>query len=115
MKTRPARPVLEEFEPRILYSADFAPAALAGLQPAGARANSGLLQAQEAPAATPAAMEIAFVDLSLPDAQSLIDDLQAQRDAGRPIEIVRIDAGEDGISRIGETLAAAPTSARCMC
>ena len=103
MTSRPTRPVLEEFEPRILYSADFAPAALAGLSLPGP-SDQRLLQAQETPAATPAAMEIAFVDLSLPEAQTLIDDLQAQRDAGRTIEIVRINAGEDGISRISEAL-----------
>ena len=103
MKSRPTRPVLEEFEPRILYSADFAPAALAQLHLPGA-SDQRLLQTQETPAATAATMEIAFVDVSLPDAQTLIDDLQAQRDAGRPIEIVRIESGEDGIARISETL-----------
>ena len=103
MKPKPVRPVLEEFEPRILYSADFAPAVLAGVSLPGP-SDQRLLQAQETPAASPAALEIAFIDVSLPDAQRLIDDLQAQRNAGRTIEIVRIDAGEDGISRISQTL-----------
>ena len=105
MKRAPGtRPVLEEFEPRILYSADFAPAALAGLHLPGA-SDQRLLQAQETPAVAAATTEIAFVDVSLPDAQRLIDDLQAQRDGGRPIDIVRIESGEDGIARISETLA----------
>jgi len=104
MTLKPVRPVLEEFEPRILYSADFAPAALAQLHLPGA-SDQRLLQPQETPAAATATAEIAFVDISLPDAQRLIDDLQAQQDAGRPIEIVRIDGGEDGITRISDTLA----------
>jgi len=104
MKLKPVRPVLEEFEPRILYSADFAPAALAQVHLPGA-SDQRLLQPQQTPAAATATAEIAFVDISLPDAQKLIDDLQAQHDAGRPIEIVRIDGGEDGITRISQTLA----------
>ncbi|MFZ2651434.1 MAG: DUF4347 domain-containing protein, partial [Burkholderiaceae bacterium] len=100
-----ACPVLEEFEPRILYSADFAPAALAGMGLPGT-GEQRLLEAQEeVPAQAAATTEIAFVDVALPDAQSLIDDLQAQRDAGRRIEVVRIESGEDGITRMGEVLA----------
>ncbi|HEX7439326.1 MAG TPA: DUF4347 domain-containing protein [Caldimonas sp.] len=49
--------------------------------------------------------EIVFVDATLPDAQSLVADLQAQRNAGRPIEIVSIGPGQDGLALIGAVLA----------
>ena len=90
------RPVLEEFEPRILYAADLAPLVLAGIAD---------VQVDTSHAVAAAAHEIAFVDLSLPDAQTLVDDLQAQAHAGRPIEVVTIAAGDDGLARIGSTLA----------
>ncbi len=92
------RPVFEEFEPRILYSADLAPLVLAGLA-------DHAVDAQAASAHDTTPHEIAFVDLSLPDAQALIDDLNAQAHSGRPIEVLTIAAGEDGIARIGAALA----------
>jgi hypothetical protein len=97
-------PVFEELERRILYSADLAPLALAGLD-AGATHEQRLMQATDTSLATQVESEIAFVDMSLPDADKLIADLQAQAQAGRPIEVVRIAADEDGIARIGATLA----------
>ncbi|MCC2633016.1 MAG: putative outer membrane protein pmp20 precursor, partial [Ramlibacter sp.] len=42
----------------------------------------------------------------MPDADRLLQDLQDQRNAGRLIEIVRIEADADGIAVISETLAA---------
>ncbi len=49
--------------------------------------------------------EIAFVDGALPDAASLVADLQAQRDAGRAIEVRLVAADEDGLAAIGAALA----------
>jgi Domain of unknown function (DUF4347)/Cadherin-like/Cadherin domain len=98
-----SRPVLEEFEPRILYSADFAPTALAGTALPDAN-ELRLHELAPAPQAQRSTLEFAFVDAARPDAQRVIDDLQAQRSAGRPLEIVRIDAAEDGIARISQTL-----------
>ncbi len=49
--------------------------------------------------------EIVFIDASLADADSLLADLQAQRDAGRTLEIVRFGAGDDALALIGQTLA----------
>jgi hypothetical protein len=95
-------PVFEELERRLLYSADLAPLALA----AGGVEQRLLEASAEEPAATQAGHEIAFVDMSLPDANRLVADLEAQAAAGRPIEVVRIGADEDGIARISETLAA---------
>ena len=95
-------PISETMEERILHSADLAPLFLGD-----AGGTAALLQpVQQAPTATVIGRgEIAFVDLSLPDAQSLLSDLRAQRDAGRPIEIITIAADEDGMALIGNTLA----------
>ncbi|CAN5214216.1 hypothetical protein BH11PSE10_BH11PSE10_14400 [soil metagenome] len=92
------RLLVEPMEPRILHSADLAP-----LLWSGDAAVHGITSA-EAPASV-GRSEIVFVDAGLPDAQLLIADLQAQRDAGRPLEIVSIPAGSDGLALISDTLA----------
>jgi hypothetical protein len=51
------------------------------------------------------AQELAFVDMGVEGAQELVDGLRADQAAGRPIEIVQIGAGEDGLRVITETLA----------
>ncbi len=48
--------------------------------------------------------ELVVVDLSIPDADLMVDDLLAQRDAGRAIEVLRIAADDDGFARIGSAL-----------
>ena len=95
--------IVETMEDRILHSADVAPLMLVG-----AGTETMLQQPQQSVAADAAVQrsEIVFVDAGLPDAQSLVADLQSQRGAGRPIEIVTIAAGEDGLALIGHTLAA---------
>ena len=108
-----ARALLEEFEPRVLYSAD-TPLALLGdavvrlaADPAPAAApaaDAGSSAAQSTAAAATAAHEIAFVDTQVADYQRLVADLQRQADAGRPIEVHLLDAGEDGIRQITDTL-----------
>jgi hypothetical protein len=94
--------VVETMEDRILHSADLSPLLLAG-------SGAGTLLHQPLHAAPADAQvqrsEIAFVDAALPDAESLVADLRAQRDAGRPIEIVTIQSGEDGLALISHTLA----------
>ena len=94
------RPLAEAMEARILHSADLAPLALAD----AAASTVGLLQAAPADAAVQRS-EIVFIDAAVTDADSLRADLQAQRSAGRPVEIVVLAAGEDGLARIGATLA----------
>ena len=96
-------PLAEALEDRILHSADLAPLALTG---------SGLDAALHAPlAAAPGAdlqsqrQEIVFIDASLPDAETLLADLHAQRDAGRALEIVTFGADDDALALIGQTLA----------
>ncbi|WP_418316906.1 putative Ig domain-containing protein [Piscinibacter sakaiensis] len=99
------RPIVEAMEERVLHSADLSPLQLT---PQAAAVDSYLQQhAAAAESADPLAhtREIAFVDASLPDAQQLIADLLAQRDAGRVIDVVEIAADADGIALIGEVLA----------
>ena len=98
-----ARPVAEAMEERILHSADFTPLANAASGVLDARLHEAALGSADTAAVQ--RHEIVFVDAAVPDAARLVADLQAQRAAGRFIEIVRIDAGEDGIERIGATLA----------
>src|SRR5512140_1550853 len=117
-------PVAEVMEPRILYSADLAAglalgSGLAGVAEqrtlseggeyaaVGSTAVDGATHASVATAyeAVQSTTELAFVDMSVPDVEDLISDLQAQRQGGRSIEIVRIGADEDGVARITATLA----------
>ena len=91
------RPLVEDVEERILYSADFAPAAIAAAAPV----------TQEQLAVVPATMEQQAVDLifiaaSRADAAPLAEEIAAR--AGPGAEIVSVAPGEDGIARIGEVL-----------
>jgi Domain of unknown function (DUF4347) len=103
-----SRVLLETLEPRILYSADLA--AVAGVV-GTAGAELGLTQelrlqtTATTATATTTAVEIAFVDLGVPDAGTLVSGLQAQREHGRLIEIVTFTDAEDGLDCIGQTLA----------
>ncbi|MCP4253896.1 MAG: DUF4347 domain-containing protein, partial [Candidatus Scalindua sp.] len=49
--------------------------------------------------------EIAFIDTSVTDHETMVKDLKKEVDAGRNLEIVLIDSESDGIARITETLA----------
>ena len=104
MPIRPScpRPVFETMEPRILHSADLAPLLVADATD-GASLQQQIQQAGTD--ATTRSNEIAFVDLALPDAQVLLDDLHAQQLAGRALEIVTIASDADGLALIGDTLA----------
>ena len=105
-----ARAILEELEPRVLYSAD-SPLALFGDAVVMVAADTRTPSAA-APAAHDAALqttsttrpEIAFIDPRVADSERLLADLQAQRDAGRRIDIVVLDLQRDGIAQISEAL-----------
>uniref|UniRef100_UPI002FC7ED65 DUF4347 domain-containing protein n=1 Tax=Ramlibacter sp. TaxID=1917967 RepID=UPI002FC7ED65 len=115
LRTNPARrvgPVAEPMEPRLLYSADLAgaltlaatvdaPAEHRTLAPDGEYVQPAAVERVALPA-----NEVVFVDMGVPDAGRLLQDLQDQQDAGRLIEIVRIAADADGIAVMSETLAA---------
>jgi hypothetical protein len=102
-----ARLVAEAMEPRILHSADVSPLAAAFSADALAGAWTDAPHQRlvsDAAATSQGGQEIAFVDMALPDAQQLVDDLLAQSAAGRPLEVVRIEAGSDGVAVITAAL-----------
>ncbi|MFM2053708.1 MAG: hypothetical protein RL456_1745, partial [Pseudomonadota bacterium] len=102
------RPVLEAMEPRILHAADLAGAGLAGLD-----LSAGVAQVQAAADASVASrVELVVIDRAVPDAGALVAALRAQRETGRPVEVLEIGAGDDGIARLGETLQALGQSGR---
>ncbi len=96
------RPVCETMEDRILHSADLAPL-LVGDGGDGLALQQSVQTSANDPLAR--SSEIVFVDLSVPDAGTLLADLQAQRDAGRAIDIFTIAADQDGLALITDTLA----------
>jgi hypothetical protein len=106
--THPDGPVVETMEPRLLFSADIAPLALAmsAMPHLGAHAQS-LAPAQAAVHAasqgTPS--EWVFIDAGVPDLQSFLKDFEQQAKQGRALNVVVIKAGEDGVSRISQALA----------
>ena len=100
MHSRRRRAQIESFEPRILYSADPGPAGLAS-----ALLTAADLQADGGGALQGAGTELVFIDARVPEVQVLLDDLAAQQRAGRPLEVVVIDARADGIAVVGESLA----------
>jgi hypothetical protein len=79
--------------------------ALAGPVPDAVAAPSGL---QTAP------VEFVFVDPRVPDVQQLLDDLAAQAVGGaqgpRTLQVVLLDAQQDGVAQIGAALAAQQAS-----
>ncbi|MFZ5527606.1 MAG: cadherin domain-containing protein [Pseudomonadota bacterium] len=79
-------------------------AALMTPAPAGAQ-TSPPQDATTTQARQASGQELAFVDMSVDGAQELVDGLRAEQSAGRPIEIIQIQAGEDGLRVITETLA----------
>lgn len=97
---RHRRALIETFESRILYSADPGPAGIVAAVLAGsAHPGDGTTAIQQG------GTELVFVDARVPDVQQLLDDLSAQQQAGRPIEVVLVGSDEDGIGVIGSTLA----------
>jgi hypothetical protein len=105
------RPVVEEIEPRILYSADLLPTVDgpdAGVLPAEQRVVAGdgeFAAGQFSDVSQSAPREIVFVDASVPDAASLTDALRAQRADASGLEVVTLDGERDGISQISALLA----------
>jgi len=108
----------EEVEPRQLFNADAMVGGLIGLEVPTAvvrnEANTAqdpalsashliesttLAQVNEAPS-----HEVAFVDMGIGDAQSIVDDLLRQQGEGRQIDIVQMSADEDGIAVITDYL-----------
>lgn len=95
------RPVVELLEPKLLFSADLAPLP--------ALADASLAQPALAQQATvqsaSATHEIVFIDASVPELETLRQDLARQAASGRDIEVIVIASDEDGLARISQTLA----------
>ena len=96
------RSFAEVMEERILHSADIAPLFVSEsvVELAPLHRPAPVVAGLHAPV-----NEIVFMDLSVPRVKDLLDDLYAQRAAGRTIDIVTIDAGQDGLTVISATLA----------
>jgi hypothetical protein len=97
------RPLLEDIERRILYSADTPAAALAATLP---RSDTQSEETQATPPAqTQPVVELVVLDERVPDADALLADIAAQAAEGRSIEVVRVAADEDGVAAITAALA----------
>ncbi|HEX7970727.1 MAG TPA: DUF4347 domain-containing protein, partial [Thiobacillus sp.] len=101
--------MIEELEPRLLFSADLAPAVLDGSPIAAEQRVLGAdgeyaVQASEQESAR---LEVVFIDTRVDDYQQLLDGIRKQDDGdgSRTIEVVLIDSQDDGITRIGDYLA----------
>lgn len=106
---RPCVPMVEEFETRLLYSADFAPnvlalAATTQIVEQRVLDSSGeFIQNQTSQTnVTEQKHELLFIESDVPDSQKLMAGLDTQ---GRSIEIVYLDASKDGIAQISAALA----------
>jgi len=108
-RTKRVRPMIEQIEPRILYSADLNPALASSpsLMPQFEQrvidASGEFTYFAEANVEL-SRNEVVFVDTATPDYQGLIDDIQSNDD-GRNLDIVLIDKGADGVTQISEYLA----------
>jgi hypothetical protein len=118
---RPSSPTFELLEPRVLFAADAAGAAavaaeaVAAFSAAPAQAAATSAPPTPAPSAetgvqpaasrTTPARELVVVDTRAPDLARLLADLDAQRQAGRPLDVVTVDAGTDGLSVVTDRLA----------
>ena len=99
------RPLAEDVEPRVLYSADVLPVGLPG-DAAALGAELRVLDESPAAAMPEAAQHTAralvFVDAGVDDADALLADLRA---ADPTLEVIRLDADADGLAQIGAALA----------
>jgi Domain of unknown function (DUF4347)/Concanavalin A-like lectin/glucanases superfamily len=103
------KPVVEEIEPRILYSADVNPLLWAGIDPNATAIVAGIDSGSTTPPTVDAQQqrrrEIIFVDPAVTDSQTLVDALIAQRGGDADIEVVQLRADADGLAQIDAVLA----------
>lgn len=105
----PRRALIEELEPRLLFSADFAPGIADALAP---QSESRVLDASGEFSNTTnsqqqvqhARLEVVFIDLRVQDYDKILADIQAQNTDGHSIEVVLLDSERDGVVQIGEFL-----------
>lgn len=110
MNTHPdsrRRPLIEELEPRLLYSADLALALPDG--PAAA-VEQRLLAADgefvsQAGEQHSTRLEVVFIDTRVDNYQQLLDSIRNQNGDSRTLEVVLIDSEADGLVQVGDFLA----------
>ena len=103
------RPLVEELEPRILFSADFAPILVDAFTP---QAETRLLghdgefsnDISNQQPAQQTRYEVVFIDQRVDDYALIVADIQKQNTDDRSIEIVLLDAERDGIAQISSFL-----------
>ena len=103
------RPLIEELEPRLLYSADLAPVLGDALSPQIEQRLIGDDGEFAPPTSTPmeahhTRFEVVFIDLRVQDYAQIVADIQQQNTDGRSIEVVLLDTERDGIVQIGDFL-----------
>ena len=111
---RQRRPVVEEIEPRILFSADFSPAVLDAhsvlpqaeqrILDAGGEFAASAAQTQATAPVQVVRHEVVFVDTAVPDYQKLVQDITANSNAQHQYDVVLLKPGADGIKQITQTL-----------
>ncbi|MEO8164145.1 MAG: DUF4347 domain-containing protein, partial [Betaproteobacteria bacterium] len=102
--------MIEQIEPRILYSADLNPVLVNDpvvapqIEHRVIDANGEFNYISGSVTLAQTRHEIAFVDVQVEDYQQIVDDINRQNTDQRQIEVVLIDARRDGIDQIGEVL-----------
>ncbi len=110
---RSKRPVVEELEPRVLFSADLSPVTLT-MDMAGPAVEHRTLnedgEFSSGEGQTGASdqqtrkREVVFIDAATPDIGGLVGEIRAQADNQSSIEVFLIEGGADGIETISATL-----------
>ena len=121
---------MEELEPRLLFSADL-PGVLAqsgllggesegaastaivgivdttslGVAVANSERSESTFALSDPSASESPGKELVFIDSGAPNYQQLIDDLLKAQAEGRPIEVVVLEKGRDGVEQITEAMA----------
>jgi len=106
---RRRRPIVEEIEPRILYSADFVPAGLDAplLSDAAEQRtldSSGEFSSTAVNDVQLRRYELVVLDGGIPGLDAVVDDLMGEA-GDRQLEVVVLDPERDGIEQVSEALA----------
>ncbi len=105
--------MIEQIEPRILYSADLNPAIAANpatlpqFEQRVVGASGEFTHFSDASVEV-SRQEVVFVDTATPDYQQLVDDIGNNKDSDSNFDVVLLDGDRDGIAQISDYLARAP-------
>ncbi len=98
------RPLIEELEPRLLFSADLAPVSPNVFQPDAEQRTLDPSGEFSPTRAQSLRHELVLVDTRIEDYQILLNDIFKQAGDNRHIEIIVLDAARDGLEQISELL-----------